>query len=54
MTTLANSEGRDLTYTNDFLETISLQHNSSNTYYTAGENDIIFIKIGSNKILLLD
>ena len=26
----------------------------SNTYYTTGENDIIFIKIGSNKILFLD
>ena len=28
--------------------------NSSNNYYTTGDDDIIFIKIGSNKVLLLD
>ena len=55
MTTLTNSEGLVITYTNDFLETILLQLNSSNNYYTSGEHDIIcFIKIGSNKILILD
>ena len=54
MTTLTNSEGKLLTYTNELLETVLLQLNSSNNYYTSGENDIIFIKIGSNKILVLD
>ena len=28
--------------------------NSSNNYYTSGGHGIIFIKIGSNKILILD
>ena len=52
MTTLTNSEGKVLTYTNEFIETILLQLNSSNNYYTTGDDDIIFIQIGSNKILL--
>ena len=54
MTTLTNSEGRVLTYTNELLETLFLQLNSSNNYYTSGEHDIICIKTSSNKILLLD
>ena len=54
MTTLTNSEGRIINYTNEFLETILLQLNSSNNYYTNGDNDVIFIKIGSTKVLLLD
>ena len=54
MTTLTNSEGKVLTYTNEFIETILLQLNSSNNYYTVGDNDIIFIKVGSTKVLLLD
>ena len=54
MTTLTNSEGRIINYTNEFLETILLQLNSSNNYYTTGDDDVIFIKIGSNKVLLLD
>ena len=54
MTTLTNSEGKVLTYTNEFIETILLQLSSSNNYYTTGDDDIIFIKIGSNKVLLLD
>jgi len=54
MTTLTNSEGKALTYTNEFIETILLQLNSSNNYYTTGDNDIIFIKIGSSKVLILD
>ena len=54
MTTLTNSEGKVLTYTNEFIETILLQLNSSNNYYTTGDDDIIFIKIGSTKALLLD
>ena len=54
MTTLTNSEGKVLTYTDEFIETILLQLNSSNTYYTSGDDDIIFIKIGSTKVLLLD
>ena len=54
MTTFTNSEGKLFTYTNDSLETVLLQLNSSNSYYTSREHDIIFIKIGSNKILILD
>ena len=54
MTTLTNSEGKTLNYTNELIETILLQLNPSNKYYTAGDDDIIFIKIGSTKILLLD
>ena len=54
MTTLTNSEGKVLTYTNEFIETILLQLNSSNNYDTTGVNDIILIKIGSTKVLLLD
>ena len=42
MTILTNSEGIVLTCTNSFLKTISLQLNSSNTYYTSGEHDITF------------
>ena len=54
MTTLTNSEGNILNYTNEFIETILLQLNSSNNYYTTGNDDVIFIKIGSNKVLILD
>ena len=54
MTTFTNSEGKLLTYTNDFLETVLLQLTPSNNYYTSGEHDIICIKTGSNKILILD
>ena len=54
MTTLTNNEGNILTYTNEFVETILLQLNSSNNYYTSGNDNILFIKIGSTKVLLLD
>ena len=54
MATLTNSEGQIVTYTNEFIETILLQLNSSNNYYTTGDDDIIFIKIGSTRALLLD
>ena len=54
MTTLTDSEGKVLTYTNEFIETILPQLNSSNNYYPTGDDDVMFIKIGSNKILLLD
>ena len=55
MTTLTNSEGKALTYTNERIETILLQLNPSNNYYTTGDDDIIFIKkIGSNKTFLPD
>ena len=54
MTTLTNSEGKILNYTNELIETILLQLNSSNNYYTTGDDHIIFIKIGSTKVLLLD
>ena len=54
MTTLTNSEGNILNYTNELIETIPLQLNPSNNYYTTGDDDIIFIKIGSIKVLLLD
>ena len=54
MTTLTNSEGKLLTYTNEFIETIILQLNSSNNYYASRDDDIIFIKIRYNKVLILD
>ena len=54
MTTFTNSEGLVITYTNELLETILLQLNPSNSYYTTGEHHIIFIETGSNKLLLLD
>ena len=58
MTTLTNSEGKVLTYTNELIETILLQLSSSNNYYTPGGDGIIYIyiyiKIGSNKVLILD
>ena len=53
MTTLTNSEGKVLTYTNELIETILPQLNSSNNYYTTGDDDILFIKMGSNKVLIL-
>ena len=53
MTTLINSEGKVLTYTNELIETSLLQLNSSNNYYTTGDDDNIFIKIGSTKALSL-
>ena len=52
MTTLTNSEGLVMNYTNELLETILLQLSASNTYYTTGDNNIIFIKIGSKRIVL--
>ena len=54
MTTLTNSECKTLTYTNESIETILPQLNSSNNYYTTGDDDIIFIEIGSNRVSLLD
>ena len=54
MTTLTNSEGKVLTCTNELIETILLQFSSSNNYYTSGDDDILFIRIGSNKVLILD
>ena len=53
MTTFTNSEGLVITYTNGFWETLLLQLNSSNNYYTSSDNDIIFIKTGSNIMLIL-
>ena len=54
MTTLTNSEGKVSTYTNGLIGTIILQLNSSNNYYTSGDDDTLFIKIGSDKVLVLD
>ena len=54
MTILTNSQGKILNYTNELIETILLQLNPSNNYYTTGDDDIIFVKIGSAKALLLD
>ena len=54
MTTLTYSEAKVLTYTNEFIETILLQLNPSNNYYTTGDDEVIFIRIGSNKVLVLD
>ena len=44
MTTLTNSEGKILTYINELVETILLQLNSSNNYYTTGDDYIILLK----------
>ena len=52
MTTLTNSAGKVLTDT-ELIETIILQLHSSNNYHTTGDDDILFIKIGSTKVLLL-
>ena len=54
MTTLTNSEGKVLTYTNEFIVTVLLQLNSSNNCYTSGDDDVLFIKIGSNNVLVSD
>ena len=54
MTTRTNSEGTNLTYSNEFIETISLQLNSSNIFYTTGDDGLLFIKIGSYQVLVLD
>ena len=54
MASITNSEGKTLNCTNEFIETILLQLNSSNNCYTTGDDDIIFIKVGSTKALLLD
>ena len=43
MTTPTNSQGKVLTYTNELIETILPQLNSSNNYDTTGDDDIIFI-----------
>ena len=53
MTTLTNSEGKVLTYTNELIETILPQLNPNSNYYATGDDDILFVKIGSTKILLL-
>ena len=53
-TTLTNSEGYEHNYTNEQLETILVGLNASNIYYTNGKNDLIFIKLGTTKLLLLD
>ena len=53
MSTFANSEGLVITHTSELLETILLQMNSNNTYYTSGEYIIIFITTGSDEVLIL-
>ena len=53
MATLTNSEGKLVNYTNELIETIILQLNPSNNYYATGDDDILFIKIGTTKALLL-
>ena len=53
MTTPTNSEGKVLIYTNEFIETFLLQLNSSNNYYTTGDGDVLFIKVGSSQVLIL-
>ena len=54
MTTSTNSEGKLLTYTNEFIETVLLQLNSSINHFASGGDDILFIKIGFNKMLILE
>ena len=44
MTTLTNSEGLLITH-KDFLETVLLQSNASDTYYTTGANDTYYATI---------
>ena len=41
MTTFTNPGGLVITHTNDFLETVLLQLNANNIYYTTGENNIL-------------
>ena len=53
-TTLTNSEGYIHNFTDEQLAVILLGLNSSNTYYTNGKNDLIFIKLDTTKLLLLD
>ena len=53
MATLTNSEGLVINHTNEHLETRLLQLNVSNSYYTTVDNNIIFVKIGSKRILVL-
>ena len=53
MTSLTNSPGKVLTHTNELIGTILLQLNSSNNYYATGDDDIIFIKIGSTKVFFI-
>ena len=53
-TTLLNSEGYTHNYTNEQLELILVGLSSSNTYYTNGKNDIIFVKLDTSRLLLLD
>ena len=50
MTTPTNSEGKVTTCTNEFVETIILQLNPNSNYFTTGGDNILFIKIGSNKV----
>ena len=54
MITLTNSQGKVLNCTNELVETILLQLNSSKNYYTTGGDNILFINIGPNKVLLLE
>ena len=54
LTTLTHSEGKVAIYTSELIETVLLQLNPSNDYYTSGGDDILFIIIGSNKVLILD
>ena len=54
MATLTNGEGKHLSHTHELIETILLQLNPSNNYYTTRDDDILFIKICSNKVLVLD
>ena len=51
---ITNSEGKALTYTSEFIETLLLQLNSNSNYYTTADDDITFSKLGSTKILILD
>ena len=54
MATLTNIQGKMLNYTNELIETILPQLNSNSNCYTTGDDDVILIKIGSAKVLLLD
>ena len=44
MKTFTHPEGKISTYTNELLEAILIQLNSSNNYYAPGEHDIILYR----------
>jgi len=56
MTTInfTNSKGLTIQYTNNDLDLILTELTTHNTYYTSGNNDIIYIMLGSGYLLIID